>query len=98
MHRTEALIILLICADDKAGVFIWAQGCEEADRAVDPLCFPLISVKILPPTADGGEQEGCSPLELWARFVFLASLLSTHWSFATVLVEAAGSGERSSYE
>lgn len=79
-------------------MFVWAQGCEEADQAVDPMCFPLISAEILPSTAERGEQEGRSPLELWAQFVFLASLLSTHWSFATVLVEAAGSGKRSSHQ
>lgn len=79
-------------------MFIWARGCEEADLAVGTMSFPLISVKILPSTTERSEREARSPLELRAQFVSLASLLPTHWSFATVLVEAAGSGKRSSYE
>lgn len=94
MYRTEPLIILFIHAEYKAGVFLWAQGCEEADQAGSPVCFPLISVKIFPLE----KPEGHSPLERCAQFIFLTSLLPTHWSFAMVLVEAADSGKRSSHE
>lgn len=34
----------------------------------------------------------------WAGLLRRLSLLSNNWSFATAVVEAAGSGKRSSYE
>lgn len=57
MPTREPLIILLISAENAAGVFICAQGCEEADPT-----------KILPPAAERAEQGGHSGLSLWVFF------------------------------